>query len=285
MTYVVLINVTSSQVWADGAWRYASPECLTRLLSGLALAPVSHSRERGRAAGSTTADTCGPSSSVSLRSADLQSRLANRLEARLASLGSTLYTLTWKERVTPSGLRICARRASARHTEGNDFSGWVSPTAQDHSRGSLDPRPHDSGIPLSQQVVLTGWPTSTASLGSKGVRSSAGAITEAMRNRGPDLAAVTSLAGWPTSTSRDWKDGACDGTVPNSGLLGRTVWETKGSARLTASGEMLIGSAAGTESGGALRPEHSLWLQGYPTSWASCAPPAIRLSRKSRRSS
>ena len=39
--------------------------------------------------------------------------------------------------------------------------GWVSPTAQDGSRGSLPPRPQDTGIPLSQQVAFTGWATPT----------------------------------------------------------------------------------------------------------------------------
>ena len=32
------------------------------------------------------------------------------------------------------------------------LAGWVSPTAQDSNRGSLPPRPQDSGTPLSQQV-------------------------------------------------------------------------------------------------------------------------------------
>ena len=66
----------------------------------------------------------------------------------------------------PSGEPICRLRASARRTSGNDSggspSGWVSPTAQDGARGSLPPRPHDTGIPLSQQVALTGWPTPTS---------------------------------------------------------------------------------------------------------------------------
>jgi hypothetical protein len=43
------------------------------------------------------------------------------------------------------------------------LTGWVSPTARDHSRGVNPPRPTDTGIPLSQQVAgLTGWATPTA---------------------------------------------------------------------------------------------------------------------------
>lgn len=36
---------------------------------------------------------------------------------------------------------------------------------------------------------FTGWPTVTAALADKGVRSMEGAIREAMRSHGPDLAA------------------------------------------------------------------------------------------------
>lgn len=47
-------------------------------------------------------------------------------------------------------------------------AGWVSPTAQDHSRGTKPPRSTDTGIPLSQQVSglpATGSPASTESRG------------------------------------------------------------------------------------------------------------------------
>lgn len=45
------------------------------------------------------------------------------------------------------------------------LAGWVSPTAQDHSRGSKPPRPHDTGIPLSQQVALIGSTVETTNTG------------------------------------------------------------------------------------------------------------------------
>jgi len=41
------------------------------------------------------------------------------------------------------------------------LAGWATPTAQDHSRGNKPPRPHDTGIPLSQQVTAVPGPTST----------------------------------------------------------------------------------------------------------------------------
>lgn len=48
------------------------------------------------------------------------------------------------------------------------MAGWVSPTAMDHSRGTNPPRPHDKGIPLSQQVFGLNAPGSPASTEKRG---------------------------------------------------------------------------------------------------------------------
>lgn len=80
---------------------------------------------------SMTLATSGPSGSVSSASAALQSSLESRLQALTASAGSTLFRLTWKERVTPLGRRICALRGWALRTFGNGSSGWLTPTARD----------------------------------------------------------------------------------------------------------------------------------------------------------
>lgn len=37
--------------------------------------------------------------------------------------------------------------------DGAQLAGWPTPTARDGSRGGLPPRPHDTGIPLSQMVA------------------------------------------------------------------------------------------------------------------------------------
>ena len=148
--------------------------------------------------------TCGPSGSSSLRSAGLQSFLANRLRARTASTGSTLYTLTWKQRATPSGLQICALRASVRRTSGSDCGSWPTPSSTEFAgnpEASIQ-RKQVLGIGntatiLSQVATLAGWPTPTSALAEKGVRSFDGGLAEALRNHGPDLAAAC-LAGWAT---------------------------------------------------------------------------------------
>ena len=85
-----------------------------------------------------------------------------------------------------------------------------------------------------------------------------------------DLPNAAQMAGWATPTSRDHKDAASDLTnTPVNGLLGR---------------QALI-STASTEKRGALNPEFSRWLMGFPPEWGSCAPTAMPSSRRSRQSS
>lgn len=85
----------------------------------------------------------GPSFIGSSRSAGLQSSLESRLRARTRCDGSMEYSLTWKERTTPAGRRICALRASAHPTQDRGFSGLPTPSGtsnrgKNHVAGRLD---------------------------------------------------------------------------------------------------------------------------------------------------
>ena len=66
-----------------------------------------------------TSGTCGPPSTGSSESAALQSSLASKLRARLSTLGSTLYSLTWKDWTTGVPARVGRLRGY-----GNAINPW-----------------------------------------------------------------------------------------------------------------------------------------------------------------
>ena len=87
----------------------------------------------------------------------------------MASLGSTLFTLTWKERATPSGRSIYALRASAHRTSGSDCGSWPTPQSRDgmNSRSGQISRTGGRKRNLDDYVMLAGQTqsSSTASTG------------------------------------------------------------------------------------------------------------------------
>ena len=214
-------------------------------------------------------DTFGPSSTASLPPTDLSQCLASRLQARTDLLGSTLFALTWKQRVTPSGRSIPALRASGRRTSGKDstsLDSWSTPRANKWGF----PDAHGS-----HEAPLASWPTARETDGEKNVRTLEGSLREIERKGGPqDLNQAAVLATWATPASRDYKDGDCNlERNPVNRLLGRE-------ALLAASGPTPTGSPASTEKRGQLNPAHSRWLMGLPVEWDACAPTETRLSRR-----
>lgn len=161
-------SVTSLPASADGLEHSGLQDGPTTCPSGLEAVHVSPSLTPGRSEDSPTIATSGPPGSSSSSSIGLQSFLASRLPRLLGSRGSTLFRLTLKERVTPSGRRIFAQRASVLRTEGKDSTGWPSPIA---SRGDYTYREgkHDEPtLKLAGAAKLAIWPTPNAAGAERG---------------------------------------------------------------------------------------------------------------------
>lgn len=146
-SFLNLLNATSSQASADGVLPSALQAGPTTCPSGPDPALANLSARQAQALGLTTSATFGPRGIISFHSAALQSSLESKLAHRMRSLGSILFRLTWKERLTPSGRAISALRAQARPISGKGFSlrlaSWQTASARDwkDSAGMAQTRP------------------------------------------------------------------------------------------------------------------------------------------------
>lgn len=124
------LNATSLPGSAGGPAPCDSRGSPTTPQSGPAHAPASHSAAPEKATDLMTPATSGPTSTASSPHSDPHELWASRLQAVMPSSGGTLYALTWKERVTPAGRRICALRASVRRKSDSGCTGWPTPTTE-----------------------------------------------------------------------------------------------------------------------------------------------------------
>lgn len=266
LTLLVLDSVTSSPESEDGATRSDSPMCPTTPTSGQDPVHANRSAPPGAAPGSPMIDTSGPRGPGSSASIALQSSLVSRLRAELASHGSTLYSLTWKERATPAQRQICQLRASVLRTCDSACSSW--PTAQAHDAKGAKSVEKIAEMKASSPKRKGGGPPGFSNLNE-----------------------IAHLASWATPAAHE-----AGGTpeqflerkrraVASGSQLGVSLTSLSLQAQLADHGQTPTGSLAPTGARGQLSPAHSRWLMGYPAEWDDCAGTATRSSRRSRRRS
>ena len=247
-----LFSATSLPALAVGATPCALPDGPRTDLFGQAVAPANLSAQPVQGGALQTNVTFGLSGSTLSASAALTLSLVSRLKQRLTTDGSTLFKLTWREKVTPAGRLVSLLRASGRRTSDKDSGSWQTPMAEFDARGNVrSPKFVKGRDALSPLECL---PTN----------------------------ADPTLASWPTASARDWKDtpGMSEtGTNPDGSTRSRLDQLPR------VAGLTVTGSPAATEKPGQLNPAHSRWLMGYPAEWDACAPTAMPSSRKSRKPS
>lgn len=193
---------------------------------------------------------------------ELSRRLAESLKHRLTKYGSTLFVMTWREQVTPSGHRFWRHVPSRLRTSGSGFSSWPTPTRQDSaSSGATYDRTetHHRGVTLTDAARMASWATPRAEDSEQ---------TGAHRGTPDTLNSQSKLAAWATPHASDAK--GFDG--PNKANPARPL------------GQMPAGSHAetGRSARFQLNPRFSLWLMLGPfaIAWARCAEAVTRSSRR-----
>jgi hypothetical protein len=269
-------SVTSSRESASGATPLERLDGQMILAFGQAPAPARVLVHAGSGEASPIIVTYGPHGSGSSRSHALSMSLASRLRPGTDSLGSTLFRLIWKERVTPSGRRIPALRGTVRRCSARGFTSWPRPRANDaEKRGNVTDNPRNGMVTAAN---LAGWnrPQATDYHGGAENR----VLDRSQSHHGRRNNDLALLSSWGRPAASDSK-GSGPAVIRKDGKLrnDRLVYQAE---QFVDFGQTPNGYPAATDGSARLNPAHSRWLMGLPTVWESCAD-MVTLSARNRR--
>ena len=147
-------SAISSPASASGATPSVSPDGPTLDLFGQAVVPASPSRSQVNAPAAPTIATSGRIGRGSSASQALQKSLESRLKRRLDMAGSTLFRMTWKRLVTPSGRLLSRLAASGLRTSGKGCTSVPTPNTPSGGPNVKSTATHTWGMDLDGVATM-----------------------------------------------------------------------------------------------------------------------------------
>lgn len=248
------------------------------------------------------------SPAMALQRADGRPRTDQLPRQVAATLWATPTASANKSIRTPEGAKKEVARGKSPDLTAQTMALWPTPTSLAPAAAHYNGAGNSAGLVAIRGIALGLYPTPTTACASGGQTSRSGKRKHEPLLRGVALDIETKL--WPTPQARETAGGEyadsakararmASGHQVNLSDAIKALWPTPLSAPdspashgqlsgqfRTAMQQALPGSSDTTaKPAGSLNPEFVFWLMGFPDAFLSCAPPAMRSSRSSRRKS